>query len=93
MAPQYRRATAIGIQQTIGNSAGAVAGQLYRESPYYLGNGFSLGAIFVAEILIVAHLLYLIRFNKRKEQILAGEAVDTRKKTTGDRELEFVYRT
>ncbi|KAK1660147.1 major facilitator superfamily domain-containing protein [Colletotrichum godetiae] len=48
-APQYRRATAIGIQQTIGNSAGAVAGQIYRSSPYVLGNGSSLGAIFVAE--------------------------------------------
>ncbi|KAF5510905.1 putative transporter [Colletotrichum siamense] len=51
MAPQYRRATAIGIQQTIGNSAGAVAGQIYRSSPYLLGNIFSLGAIFVAEFL------------------------------------------
>lgn len=32
-APHYRRATAIGMQQTIGNCAGIVAGQIYRSSP------------------------------------------------------------
>jgi MFS family permease len=30
VAPHYRRATAIGLQQTIGNTAGIVAGQIYR---------------------------------------------------------------
>lgn len=93
MAPQYRRATSIGIQQTIGNSAGLVAGQIYRQSPYVLGNSFSLGAIGVAEILIAVHLIYLVRKNKEKEQIMAGEKADTRKKTTGDREVAFTYRT
>ena len=92
VAPQYRRATSIGIQQTIGNSAGAVAGQIYRNPPYRLGNSFSLGAIFVAEVLISIHLIYLRYMNKQKEQILAGEVEDTRKLTTGDRELEFRYR-
>ncbi|KAI0383984.1 high-affinity nicotinic acid transporter-like protein [Hypomontagnella monticulosa] len=92
MAPQYRRATAIGIQQTIGNSAGAVAGQIYREAPFYLGNGFSLGAIVVAEILISIHLIYLNRQNKEKERILAGEIEDNRSKKTGDRAADFIYR-
>lgn len=91
-APQYRRATAIGIQQTIGNSAGAVAGQIYRNSPYLLGNSFSLGAIFVAECLIVIHWLFLRRLDKEKEAILAGAQPDTRKKRTGDRDIEFRYR-
>lgn len=91
VAPQYRRATAIGIQLTIGNTAGAVAGQLYRESPFYLGNGFSLGAIFVAEVLIIIHYFYLVRCNKEKEQILAGEKEDTRASRTGDRDVHFVY--
>ncbi|KAI0198960.1 high-affinity nicotinic acid transporter-like protein [Astrocystis sublimbata] len=93
MAPQYRRATAIGIQQTVANTAGAVAGQLYRTSPYYLGNGFSLGAIFVAEILITLHYLYLVRLNKEKQAILAGEKEDDRVKRTGDRDVHFEYRT
>ncbi|KAH6989041.1 major facilitator superfamily domain-containing protein [Ilyonectria sp. MPI-CAGE-AT-0026] len=92
MAPQYRRATAIGIQQTIGNSAGIVAGQVYRKSPYMLGHGFSLGCIVVANILVSTHLIYLVRSNKEKAAILAGEVSDTRKKTTGDRDLEFKYR-
>ncbi|KAI8671946.1 hypothetical protein LRP88_03526 [Fusarium phalaenopsidis] len=92
MAPQYRRATAIGIQQTIGNSAGIVAGQVYRKSPYMLGHGFSLGSIVVANILVSIHLAYLLRSNKEKAAILAGERPDNRKKTTGDRDLEFKYR-
>ncbi|RAL64861.1 hypothetical protein DID88_001457 [Monilinia fructigena] len=44
VAPHYRRATAIGIQQSIANTAGIVAGQIYRTPPYVLGNSFSLGA-------------------------------------------------
>ncbi|OAQ85160.1 major facilitator superfamily transporter [Purpureocillium lilacinum] len=92
VAPQYRRATSIGIHQAVGNSAGAVAGQIYRTAPYVLGNSFSLGAILVAEMLITAHLLYLHRCNKEREQILSGKKLDTRKKTTGDREASFVYR-
>ncbi|KAI0480765.1 major facilitator superfamily domain-containing protein [Xylariaceae sp. FL0804] len=91
-APQYRRATAIGIQQTIGNSAGAVAGQIYRDSPYYLGNGFSLGAIVVAEVLVTIHYFYLARLNKEKKAILAGEKEDARARKTGDRDLHFEYR-
>ncbi|KAI1291185.1 high-affinity nicotinic acid transporter-like protein [Xylaria venustula] len=93
MAPQYRRATAIGIQQTVGNTAGAVAGQVYRSSPYYLGNGFSLGAIGVAEILITIHYFYLVRKNNEKRAISAGEKEDTRAKRTGDRDVQFEYRT
>lgn len=91
-APQYRRATAIGIMMTIGNSAGVVAGQVYRESPYLLGNSFSLGCIVVANILITIHFVYLVRSNRVKRAILAGEIEDTRKKTTGDRHVEFIYR-
>ncbi|KAL4938547.1 hypothetical protein BDV06DRAFT_231701 [Aspergillus oleicola] len=92
MAPQYRRATAIGVQQTVGNAAGAVAGQIYRDAPYYLGNGFSLGAIVVAQGLIALHILYLRRGNNTKEQILAGEIEDTRRKRTGDRDVNYKYR-
>lgn len=92
MAPQYRRATAIGIQMTVGNSAGIVAGQVYRSSPYVLGHAFSLGAICVANILVTVHLIYLLRMNKTKAAILAGEKEDTRNKRTGDRHIEFKYR-
>lgn len=35
-APHYKRAAAIGIQQSMGNSAGIVVGEIYRSSPYIL---------------------------------------------------------
>lgn len=89
---QDRRATAIGIQQTIGNSAGAVAGQIYRSTPYLLGNSFSLGAIFVAECLVTIHWFYLRRQEKEKREILAGNKEDKRAIQSGDRDIHFRYR-
>ncbi|CAG7970100.1 unnamed protein product [Penicillium nalgiovense] len=91
IAPQYRRALAIGLQQTIGNCAGIVAGQVYRTSPYVLGNSFSLGSLAVAQVTVTAYGLYLRRENKVKEQIISGEKVETRRVQTGDGELEFKY--
>ncbi|KAI4841677.1 MFS general substrate transporter [Aureobasidium sp. EXF-8845] len=90
MAPQYRRATAIGFQQTIGNTAGVVAGQIYRKSPYVLGNSFSLGALGVAQILIACKWLYLRHCNSVKDRIANGEE-DTRKVQTGDAAIDFKY--
>jgi predicted MFS family arabinose efflux permease len=91
IAPHYRRATAIGLQQTIGNTAGIVAGQIYRNSPYVLGHGFSLGAICVAELLILTKAYYINRCTKKKEMIASGEIEDTRKVKTGDWDLDFKY--
>ncbi|EOD47392.1 Major facilitator superfamily [Neofusicoccum parvum] len=91
VAPHYRRATAIGFQQTIGNTAGVVAGQIYRTAPYKLGNAFSLGALCVSQLLIVGKYLYIKRCNDEKKQIASGEKEDTRKVKTGDRALDFEY--
>ncbi|KAK1774375.1 MFS general substrate transporter [Copromyces sp. CBS 386.78] len=91
VAPHYRRAAAIGFQQTIGNTAGIVAGQIYREKPYLLGNAFSLGALVVAEFLIAGLWLYIRSCNRKKERISRGEVEDTRKVKTGDGELDFKY--
>ncbi|PYH87550.1 MFS general substrate transporter [Aspergillus ellipticus CBS 707.79] len=90
VAPQYRRALAIGLQQTVGNCAGIVSGQIYRSSPYVLGNAFSLGSLVVAQIIVVLHMVYIRRENAHKEAILAGKE-DTRRVRTGDGELEFRY--
>ena len=89
-APQYRRALAVGVQQTIGNCAGIVAGQIYRKSPYVLGNSFSLGALCVAQIVVFVHAMYLKRENAEKERIIDGKE-DTRRVRTGDAEVEFKY--
>ncbi|KAK4499747.1 hypothetical protein PRZ48_007933 [Zasmidium cellare] len=91
VAPHYRRATAIGMQQTIGNCAGIVAGQIYRSSPYVLGNAFSLGAICVSQLVILAKMWYIRSCGQFKDQIASGEVEDTRKVKTGDWALDFKY--
>ncbi|KAJ5737849.1 uncharacterized protein N7483_002974 [Penicillium malachiteum] len=91
VAPQYRRALEIGLQQTIGNCAGIVAGQVYRTSPYVLGNSFSLGAVVASQFVVVGHGLYLRRQNKAKDEIERGEKEDTRRIHTGDGAVDFKY--
>jgi MFS family permease len=90
-APHYRRATAIGLQQTIGNTAGIVAGQIYRSVPYTLGNAFSLGAISVSQFVIVAKMLYIRSCERGKRAIAEGKVEDSRRVKTGDWALDFEY--
>lgn len=91
VAPHYRRATAIGMQLSIGNSAGIVAGQIYRTAPYVLGNSFSVAALGVSQLVIVLKWFYLRHCNEEKRKIANGEKDDTRKVKTGDREVDFKY--
>lgn len=91
VAPHYRRATAIGLQQTIGNTAGIVAGQIYRTSPYVLGNSFSLGALCLAQLLVIGKYMYIRKCNEDKKKIASGEKVDNRRVKTGDKALDFEY--
>ncbi|CAG9970426.1 unnamed protein product [Clonostachys byssicola] len=91
MAPHYRRATAIGLQQTVGNIAGVVAPQVYRTAPYQLGHWCSLGSSIICIILITVQILYLRALNRKKEQISNGERDDDRKETTGEGALDFRY--
>ncbi|EJP69515.1 putative transporter [Beauveria bassiana D1-5] len=90
VAPHYRRATAIGMQLSIGNSAGVVAGQIYRTAPYRLGNIFSVAALGLSQVLIVVKWLYLRQQNREKERYLTGEE-DGRRVRTGDRAPDFKY--
>lgn len=90
-APHYRRATAIGVQQSIGNTAGIVAGQIYRKAPYKLGNGISLGAICVSQFIIVAKIFYIKRMNAQKKKIAAGVIEDNRSVRDGDKDVDFIY--
>ncbi|KAJ5908720.1 hypothetical protein N7495_001402 [Penicillium taxi] len=91
VAGQHRRAMEIGLQQTMGNMAGIVAGQIYRSYPYVLGNAFSLGALVIAQCLVIGLWFYLKHQNKIKEQVLNGEREDTRRVRTGDGDVEFKY--
>ena len=91
VAPHYRRAAEIGFQQSMGNTAGIVAGQIYRTAPYKLGNSFSLGALCVSQVLIVIKIFYIKRQNAMKAKMETGEIQDKRKVTDGDRALDFRY--
>ena len=91
VAPHYRRATAIGIQQSIGGSAGIVAGQIYRKSPYKLGNSFSLGCLIVAQLVVLGHAWFIKLRTDEKVKIASGLIEDTRKVKDGDRAVDFKY--
>lgn len=91
VAPHYKRATALGLNQTLGNVSGAVAGQIYFKSPYKFGNSFSLGCIVLSNILAFGQILVLRRINNKKERILRGELADDAKDRRGDRALDFKY--
>lgn len=91
VAPFQRRATAIGFQQTMGNTAGIVAGQIYRKSPYVLGHSFSLGALVLSQVLVVGKIWLLVHMNRKKVRIAKGEVEDDRTCLTGDRNLDFKY--
>lgn len=91
MAPHYRRATALGFNQTFGNLAGVVAGQVYRSPPYKLGNGFSLGCSVVSMIFTSLMYIYLKAQNKEKESIMNGDKEDKKVNRSGCSELDFVY--
>ncbi|KAL6866847.1 MFS general substrate transporter [Trichoderma novae-zelandiae] len=91
VAPHYRRATAIGVQLSMGNTAGVVAGQIYRQSPYVLGNAFSVGALGLAQLIIAAKWFYLRSQNEEKERIASGQVEDKRKVQSGDRAADFKY--
>lgn len=90
-APYYRRATAIGCNQTIGNLSGAIAGQVYRSSPYILGHSFSLGCLVVSCVCVVLNTLRLRHMNRQKQAVLAGEIEDPKKERIGDYNLDYVY--
>lgn len=90
-APHCRRATSTRLLQTIGNTAGVIAGQIYRKAPYLLGNGFSLGAVCISQLVIISQMLYIRSCNIKKDKIANGEIEDTRKGKTGEWALNSRY--
>ena len=90
-APYYRRTTAIGMNQTIGNLSGVVSGQVYRKSPYILGHAFSLGCLVVSNICVVLNVWRLKYLQREKDIIISEGTIDTRSKRTGDYSLDFNY--
>ncbi|CEP60799.1 uncharacterized protein LALA0_S01e19218g [Lachancea lanzarotensis] len=91
IAPHYKRATAIGLSQTFGNLAGAIAGQVYIEPPYVLGNSFALGCVVFSSILVAFQIITFYSINGRRASILRGERIDKGTIKEGDKALNFRY--
>lgn len=92
-APTFKRGCAIGINQTLGNVAGAIAPQVFNKAPhYYLGIYFTLGCLCVA-IVTAAVLSYYYICKNRKYQKILDTGVDDRKGTRkiGDDSPEFRF--
>ncbi|ANB14237.1 Tna1p [Sugiyamaella lignohabitans] len=91
-SPHYKRAAALGFQQTVGNCAGIVAGQIYiaKSAPrYILGHAFSLGCIVVALLCYCCMATYLMAQNRRKRTRLANGTSDPN--ADGDDSDHFIY--
>ncbi|SMQ51012.1 unnamed protein product [Zymoseptoria tritici ST99CH_3D7] len=95
-AGYYKRATAIGLQQTVGNSAGIMAGQIYRlkngDGRYVIGHAVSVAAIVLASVGYAIMFGVLDRVNKRRERMTEAErAALLDGGVKGDRHPDFRY--
>jgi hypothetical protein len=95
-AGYFKRATAIGLQQTIGNSAGIMAGQIYRitnnDGRYVIGHAISITTITIAAC-GYALMYFTLRGINRKREVMSIEErireIDSGK--LGDRHPDFRY--
>ncbi|KAF2813634.1 major facilitator superfamily transporter [Mytilinidion resinicola] len=95
-AGYFKRATAIGLQQTIGNSAGIMAGQIYRlknaDGRYVIGHAISLSTMTTAAVGYFTMFLLLRGLNRKRENMSIEERIkeiDAGK--MGDRHPDFRY--
>jgi hypothetical protein len=95
-APHNKRSAAIGFQQTLANTAGVVAGQIYMKTAapeYIVGHAVSLGSIAMANIgywIMMGHLKMLNnkKAGMREELEKEGKSTDVGE---GDHSLDFKY--
>ncbi|KAG0657844.1 hypothetical protein C6P46_006206 [Rhodotorula mucilaginosa] len=96
VAGDRKRATAIGIQQLMGNTGGIVAGQIYRSSdrPHYrLGHAVSLASMVWGLGWSCVQLWLLKSRNARKLAMTPSEKeAEERSGVTGDRSHSFMYK-
>ena len=91
---RYKRAVAIAINQTLGNSGGVVAGQIYiaAEAPRYItGQAVSLAGISMAVTLTLGMALLLRTHNARKEKLLADGVTEDEDANLRDKSIHFKY--
>ncbi|ETS82371.1 hypothetical protein PFICI_04247 [Pestalotiopsis fici W106-1] len=95
-AGYFKRATAIGLQQTIGNSAGIMAGQIYRlteaDGRYTIGHAISLATVVLAAIGYFVMWAALKRANDKRDNMNAEDrAMQIEAGKSGDRHPDFRY--
>lgn len=95
-ARYFKRATAIGLQQTVGNSAGIMADQIYRitdrDGRYVIGHAVSLTTISLAACGYAAMYSLMRRLNQKREAMSTDERIreiDSGK--MGDHHPDFRY--
>ena len=97
VAPHYKRSTAVGFQQTLANTAGVVAGQIYLKSEapgYIIGHSVSLGCIAASNAgfwILMAHLKRLNSKKSKMKQELEKEGRNNVDVGEGDLSLDFRY--
>lgn len=94
-AGRYKRYTSIGINQTLGNVAGAISPQVYRAPPdYVLGHAFTLGCLVVSTVCCLVCSWLLRGRNAHNERVLQTGVDDRgRKRQRGDDLPEFKFLT
>ncbi|KAF2643771.1 MFS general substrate transporter [Massarina eburnea CBS 473.64] len=95
-AGYYKRATAIGVNMTVGNCAGLVIGQIFKnqtkEGRYLEGEATSLGVAALCSVLITGLYFYKRQMNRERDGLGVEEKqrwVDTGR--TGDVHPDFRY--
>ena len=85
ISPHTKRATALAFMLSVGNSGGAISGQIYRsqDSPRFIpGHAINLG--FCAMAFICASILFIsLRLENRRRDRVYGPVVTTKSKTNG----------
>ncbi|TPX12396.1 uncharacterized protein E0L32_006808 [Thyridium curvatum] len=95
-AGYFKRATAIGLQQTIGNSSGIMAGQIYRfvapDGRYLVGGAVSMSTMFVGGCGYALMWYLLRRINKQRDAMSIEERERLiQQGAKGDRHPDFRY--
>jgi MFS family permease len=83
ISPSTKRATALAFMLSVGNSGGAISGQIYRsqDAPRYIfGHAINLGFCGMALIGVIT-LLISLRLENRRRDRLYGVVIPTRAKT------------
>jgi MFS family permease len=94
-APDGKKAASLGIQLTLTNIGGVVAGQIYQSEAapkYVLGNAWSLASVAVVWIgCVVLRYIYLLRERRKQDMRESGEVDVPESWRATDRDVDFKY--